>query len=107
MTRNGGRTRREEDELIWWPPQSVLDLARLAVDSGGDPAAIHRALDPTMITVRFVFFTAFRLFLLYIDKFPQFTVFNSGWYFVGVTGLSRISHLFLLTLWVDNVFLCV
>ncbi|XP_050384554.1 uncharacterized protein LOC126801130 [Argentina anserina] len=43
--------REEEDGLVWWPPQPVLDLARLAVDSGGDPAAIHRALDPTMITV--------------------------------------------------------
>ncbi|MED6120154.1 hypothetical protein PIB30_018362 [Stylosanthes scabra] len=36
----------KEDRLIWWPPQPVLDLARLAVDSGGDPAAIHRLLDP-------------------------------------------------------------
>ncbi|XP_021816947.1 uncharacterized protein LOC110759218 isoform X1 [Prunus avium] len=43
--------REEEDELVWWPPQPVLELARLAVDSGGDPAAIQRALDPTMITV--------------------------------------------------------
>ncbi|XP_062084821.1 uncharacterized protein LOC133790975 [Humulus lupulus] len=49
--RNGGRTRREEDELIWWPPQSVLDLARLAFDSRGDSAAIHLALDPTVIPV--------------------------------------------------------
>ncbi|XP_004302391.1 PREDICTED: uncharacterized protein LOC101309846 [Fragaria vesca subsp. vesca] len=46
-----GQRGAEEDELVWWPPQPVLDLARLAVDSGGDPAAIHRALDPTMITV--------------------------------------------------------
>ncbi|GJN10716.1 hypothetical protein PR202_ga28833 [Eleusine coracana subsp. coracana] len=28
-----------------------MDLARLAVDSGGDPGAIHRALDPTMLSV--------------------------------------------------------
>ncbi|GAV83912.1 hypothetical protein CFOL_v3_27357 [Cephalotus follicularis] len=42
---------REENQLIWWPPEPVLDLARLAVDSGGDPHAIHRALDPTMIPV--------------------------------------------------------
>ena len=28
-----------------------MELARLAVDSGGDPAAIHRTLDPTMIPV--------------------------------------------------------
>ncbi|XP_041020747.1 uncharacterized protein LOC121262362 [Juglans microcarpa x Juglans regia] len=47
----GGRSQREEDELIWWPPEPVLELARLAVDSGGDPAAIHRVLDPTIITV--------------------------------------------------------
>ena len=39
------------DELIWWPPEPVLELACLAVDSGGDPAAIQRALDPTMIAV--------------------------------------------------------
>ncbi|XP_024027504.1 uncharacterized protein LOC21394103 [Morus notabilis] len=51
--RNGGRTRREEEEneLVWWPPRPVLELARLAVDSGGDPGAIHRALDPTIIPV--------------------------------------------------------
>lgn len=55
LNRNGGRSRREEDELIWWPPQSVLDLARLAVDSGGDPAAIHRILDPTVFPVSFFF----------------------------------------------------
>ncbi|RDY05131.1 ATP-dependent Clp protease proteolytic subunit-related protein 3, chloroplastic [Mucuna pruriens] len=44
-------TRRQENELIWWPPEPVLELARLAVDSGGDPAAIHRLLDPTIIPV--------------------------------------------------------
>ncbi|XP_015875026.3 uncharacterized protein LOC107411874 [Ziziphus jujuba] len=48
---HGRRSRREEDELIWWPPQPVLELARLAFDSGGDPAAIHAALDPTIIPV--------------------------------------------------------
>ena len=44
----------EEDEnsLVWWPPETVLELARLAVDSGGDPGSIHRALDPNMIPVR-------------------------------------------------------
>ncbi|XP_061357461.1 uncharacterized protein LOC133301780 isoform X2 [Gastrolobium bilobum] len=46
-----GPTRREENELIWLPPEPVLELARLAVDSGGDPAAIHRVLDPTIIPV--------------------------------------------------------
>ncbi|KAL5566377.1 hypothetical protein UlMin_029541 [Ulmus minor] len=49
--RYGGRSRREEDELVRWPPQPVLDLARLAVDSGGDSGAIHRVLDPTVIQV--------------------------------------------------------
>ncbi|KAF1892212.1 hypothetical protein Lal_00036573 [Lupinus albus] len=39
------------NDFIWWPPESVLELARLAVDSGGDPAAIQRLLDPTIITV--------------------------------------------------------
>ncbi|PVH65397.1 hypothetical protein PAHAL_2G482800 [Panicum hallii] len=34
-----------------WPPAPVMELARLAVDSGGDPGAIHRALDPTMLPV--------------------------------------------------------
>uniref|UniRef100_A0A804MTZ4 Uncharacterized protein n=2 Tax=Zea mays TaxID=4577 RepID=A0A804MTZ4_MAIZE len=41
----------EADEMVMWPPAPVLDLARLAVDSGGDPGAIHRALDPTMLPV--------------------------------------------------------
>ncbi|KAL1546221.1 hypothetical protein AAHA92_22850 [Salvia divinorum] len=45
------RTSEEIDHLIWSPPPPVLELARLAVDSGGDPGAIHRALDPTIITV--------------------------------------------------------
>ncbi|XP_010269526.1 PREDICTED: uncharacterized protein LOC104606154 isoform X1 [Nelumbo nucifera] len=43
--------RTDEDGLIWWPPTSMMELARIAVDSGGDPAAIHRALDPTMLPV--------------------------------------------------------
>ncbi|KAG8390986.1 hypothetical protein BUALT_Bualt01G0140800 [Buddleja alternifolia] len=45
--------RKEEDidDLILSPPPPVLELARLALDSGADPAAIHRALDPTIITV--------------------------------------------------------
>ena len=41
----------EKDEMIRWPPEAVMDLARLAVDSGGDPAAIQAALDPTVIQV--------------------------------------------------------
>lgn len=50
------RSRRDEDELVWWPPESVLELARLAVDSGGDPGAIHRALDPAVIPVSVISF---------------------------------------------------
>lgn len=46
-----GSNRRNDNDMIWWPPEPVLELARLAVDSGGDPAAIHRALDPTIIPV--------------------------------------------------------
>ncbi|WVZ67054.1 hypothetical protein U9M48_016193 [Paspalum notatum var. saurae] len=41
----------EADQMVMWPPAPVLDLARLAVDSGGDPGAIHGALDPTMLPV--------------------------------------------------------
>ncbi|XP_065853019.1 uncharacterized protein [Euphorbia lathyris] len=48
---NRERSRREENELIWWPPEPVLELARLAFDSGGDPDAIYRALDPTVLPV--------------------------------------------------------
>ncbi|KAJ4845124.1 hypothetical protein Tsubulata_038390 [Turnera subulata] len=40
-----------ENQLVWWPPEPVLELARLAVDSGGDPDAIHRSLDPTVLLV--------------------------------------------------------
>ncbi|KAK7397180.1 hypothetical protein VNO78_18347 [Psophocarpus tetragonolobus] len=49
--KHSGPTQREENELIWWPPEPVLELARLAVDSGGEPAAIHRLLDPAIISV--------------------------------------------------------
>jgi hypothetical protein len=65
LSQIGARSRREEDELIWWPPEPVLELARLAVDSGGDPAAIHRALDPTIIAVSFVLYFFFPV--LFID----------------------------------------
>ncbi|KAL3814671.1 hypothetical protein ACJIZ3_015939 [Penstemon smallii] len=44
-------TRNKVDELILSPPPPVLELARLAVDSGADPAAIHQALDPAIIPV--------------------------------------------------------
>ncbi|XP_027107760.1 uncharacterized protein [Coffea arabica] len=47
----GVRDWERDNELIWWPPAPVMELARLAVDSGGDPGAIHRALDPTPIKV--------------------------------------------------------
>lgn len=36
---------------VWAPPESVLEIARLAFDSGGDPGSIQRTLDPTMIYV--------------------------------------------------------
>ncbi|KAI5008829.1 hypothetical protein ZWY2020_009877 [Hordeum vulgare] len=41
----------EADAMVMWPPAPVLELARIAVDSGGDPGAIHRLLDPTMLPV--------------------------------------------------------
>jgi len=41
----------EADEVVMWPPAPVMELARITVDSGGDPGAIHRALDPTMLPV--------------------------------------------------------
>lgn len=37
--------------MVWWPPMPVMELARLAVDSGGDPGIIHWALDPTPLPV--------------------------------------------------------
>ncbi|KAL3629919.1 hypothetical protein CASFOL_026231 [Castilleja foliolosa] len=40
------RSQNQIDELVLWPPVPVLELARLALDSGADPGAIHRALDP-------------------------------------------------------------
>nr|GMD46892.1 T-box protein 41 [Ipomoea batatas] len=48
---SGSEGRQEENELVWWPPEPVMELARLAVDSGGDPGSIHWALDPTVIPV--------------------------------------------------------
>lgn len=51
----------EVNELIWWPPEPVFELARLAVDSGGDPGVIHGALDPTIIKVTsYISITVFR-----------------------------------------------
>ncbi|KAL8155521.1 uncharacterized protein LOC141664825 [Apium graveolens] len=47
----GGRSEEEENEAVWWPPVAVMELARIAVDSGGDVGAIQRALDPAIITV--------------------------------------------------------
>ncbi|KAK1440460.1 hypothetical protein QVD17_06287 [Tagetes erecta] len=40
-----------ENELVWSPPAPVLEIARLAFDSGRDPASIQRLLDPTIIYV--------------------------------------------------------
>jgi hypothetical protein len=67
------RSKSEENELIWWPPEPVLELARLALDSGGDPASIHRALDPTVLPVSFsfYFFTNESFLLGIIDHFAQ------------------------------------
>ncbi|GMP60467.1 hypothetical protein CsSME_00023323 [Camellia sinensis var. sinensis] len=61
----------EENELVWWPPAPVMELARLAVDSGGDPDAIYRALDPTIIPVSFhlllyLFFIFYFNFVAYV-----------------------------------------
>lgn len=52
----GPKEHDNPNNLIWWPPEPVLELARLAVDSGGDPAAIQRLLDPTIIPVESVSF---------------------------------------------------
>ncbi|XP_024962285.1 uncharacterized protein LOC112502567 isoform X1 [Cynara cardunculus var. scolymus] len=41
----------DKDELVWSPPAPVLEIARLAFDSGGDPGCIQRTLDPTMIDI--------------------------------------------------------
>lgn len=51
MREGSGRGVEEENEAVWWPPVAVMELARIAVDSGGDVGAIQRALDPTMIPV--------------------------------------------------------
>lgn len=62
-SRRGGDEEEERvNEMVWWPPQPVMELARLAVDSGGDPAAIHRALDPTVLPVS-VHFLPFFVYL--------------------------------------------
>ncbi|KAL8545564.1 hypothetical protein ACS0TY_005634 [Phlomoides rotata] len=45
------RSGKDIDDLILSPPPPILELARLAFDSGADPGAIHRALDPTIIPV--------------------------------------------------------
>lgn len=88
FNRYGGRGRREEDELILWPPQPVLELARLAFDSGGDPAAIHAALDPTIIPVSFFNFVAseFRFYFMNAKYMPCF-------FFLLLLFLSCFLHL--------------
>ncbi|RWV93287.1 hypothetical protein GW17_00044273 [Ensete ventricosum] len=45
------RLRHDADDMVWWPPEPVMELARLAVDSGGDPSVIQMALDPTPLPV--------------------------------------------------------
>ncbi|KAH9299120.1 hypothetical protein KI387_030802, partial [Taxus chinensis] len=39
------------NELIWWPPSAVMEVARSAVECGGDPAVIQQALNPTLYQV--------------------------------------------------------
>ncbi|XP_073135124.1 uncharacterized protein [Henckelia pumila] len=48
---SSNRSEEDIDYLILSPPEPVLELARLAVDSGADPGAIQRALDPTILPV--------------------------------------------------------
>lgn len=57
--------RRSPDEMVWWPPLPVMELARLAVDSGGDVGAVHRALDPTELPVSRLFRIYYSPTLLY------------------------------------------
>ncbi|CAI9283383.1 unnamed protein product [Lactuca saligna] len=40
-----------QNELIWSPPAPMLEIARLAFDSGGDLGSIQGTLDPTMIYI--------------------------------------------------------
>ncbi|KAM7469772.1 hypothetical protein LguiA_007955 [Lonicera macranthoides] len=47
----GLREEEVDNNLVWFPPAPVMELARIAVDSGGDAGAIHRALDPTIIPI--------------------------------------------------------
>ncbi|KAL9233312.1 hypothetical protein vseg_008330 [Gypsophila vaccaria] len=50
----GGRRlsdRVEEDELVWFPPEAVFELARLSFESGGNPDVVYLALDPTPFPV--------------------------------------------------------
>lgn len=43
--------RENVEDRVWFPPPPVMELARLVVDSGGDPDPVHRALDPIPVTV--------------------------------------------------------
>ncbi|KAK8960502.1 hypothetical protein KSP40_PGU005687 [Platanthera guangdongensis] len=43
------RKMEKENEMVWWPPLPVMELASLAVDFGGYPGIIQRALDPTLL----------------------------------------------------------
>ncbi|KZV34812.1 T-box protein 41 [Dorcoceras hygrometricum] len=45
------RSGKDIDDMILSPPEPVLELARLAVNSGADPGAIQRTLDPTILPV--------------------------------------------------------
>ena len=76
LAKIGASDQRVVDELIWWPPEPVLELARLAVDSGGDPAAIQRALDPTMIAVSSF---SWVMFVIYMNDLVCSFEFDSAW----------------------------
>lgn len=58
------RSINQQNELIWWPPAPVMELARIAVDSGGDTASVQRTLDPTVIPVSFHIYL-FQQYFLY------------------------------------------
>ncbi|KAL3516033.1 hypothetical protein ACH5RR_022935 [Cinchona calisaya] len=82
----GEKEREYNNELIWWPPAPVKELARLAVDSGGDPGPIHNALDPTVIQVPDVEGSK--------DDKCELTRTPYGWHFISEELNSYIEFLF-------------
>lgn len=67
----------KEDETVLWPPPPVMELARLAVDSGGDPAVIQRSLDPTVIKVNLV---NALVFVLKLQSCPSYQKKKKGFF---------------------------